>query len=319
MSWVIIKYIEECIDCLLDKAKVIVNKHFLPSIISIYVFVVVLFAVINWGMFIMNTTSYLISDQLNKHLERYEFLSPEIDLATYHENAKDNMPITISEFSVIVKSDLERLQGINDSLVIKQKEYDYCMARWDSLSKVASGMREDSISVFREKNLAVYQERIDSLKDYLMGKDSTEMILSGKYVELAKLQYEYAVKNVKIESMISQYIGNFIPDSLSHKIRECNERYIYISWDIQNLETERREVSSLIRNSVADFHQNRLESVNFLDFLYYSICISTTVSFGDIAPNDGPTRFIAILELLLCLFLVGAIVSSVIKNKKLGN
>ena len=145
------------------------------------------------------------------------------------------------------------------------------------------------------------------------------MILSGKYVELAKLQYEYALKNVKIESMVSQYIGNFIPDSLSHKIRECNERYIYISWDIQNLETERREVSSLIRNSVADFHHNRLESVNFLDFLYYSICISTTVSFGDIAPNDGPTRFIAILELLLCLFIVGAIVSSVIKNKKLGN
>lgn len=58
-----------------------------------YVLVVMSFAFVNWVMFMRNSTSYLISEQLNKHVERYEFLAPDIDLAAYHRDAKDSMPL----------------------------------------------------------------------------------------------------------------------------------------------------------------------------------------------------------------------------------
>ncbi len=190
-----------------------------------------------------------------------------------------------------------------------------CVALWDSLSHTASEMRNDSVNKVREKLLIGYQEKIDSLKRYLEGKDSTQMIIDGKLVELAQLQYEYAKENAKVEAMFSQYIGNFIPDSLSHQIRRCNEDYMQLTMDIKMAENVRRNITSKIRQSAIDFHNNRMESVSWLDFLYYSICVSTTVSFGDIVPNNGTARFVAILELLICLFVVGYIVDRIIKKK----
>ena len=61
-----------------------------------------------------------------------------------------------------------------------------------------------------------------------------------------------------------------------------------------------------------------MESVGFLDFLYYSICVSTTVSFGDIAPNNGWTRFLAIAELLLCVLLLAVLLDGVAKKVNNG-
>jgi hypothetical protein len=284
--------------------------------IGLYLLLVVVFATVNWILFFNNSTAFLISDQLNKHVERYDFLQPDIDLAAYHRNAKDSMPITISEFSSMIRPDLEKLQSANDSLRIKNEEFDKCAIQLDSLSRIASELRADSINKVRMGLLSGCQERIDSLKRYLEGEDSTQMILEGKYVELARLQYEYAKEKAKVEAMISQYFGTFIPDSLSHQIRKCNEDYIQLTWDIQEVESERRNITSRIRQSTVDFHNNRMESVSWLDFLYYSICVSTTVSFGDIAPNNGVTRLAAILELLMCLIIVGFIVDRIIKKKE---
>ena len=85
--------------------------------------------------------------------------------------------------------------------------------------------------------------------------------------------------------------------------------------NINELEQTRRDISSRIRDLTIDFHKNRLDAVNYLDFVYYSICVSTTVSFGDIAPNNCLTRTIAIIELLLCIILVAAIVDEIIRKK----
>lgn len=307
----IIKKIKKCRDWLLN-----IMKNFLPSIIVAYFFVVAVFAVINWIIFMYNSTSFLISEQLNKYVDRYEFLDPEIDLAAYHRNAKDNMPITIDGFTALVKPSFEQLETINDSLLLKRNLLSDCREKWDSLGNIASAMRKDSIGRVRERLLSGCQERIDSLQRFMDGKDSTEMIIEGKYVEMAQLQYEYAKKNAEVQSMMVQYIGNFIPDSLSHQIRWCNENYMWLTMDISKLEQERRDVSSKIRNLTIDFHENRRNAVSFTDFVYYSICVSTTVSFGDIAPNNGLTRMVAIMELLLCIILVGAIVDRIIKKKE---
>ena len=288
----------------------------LLKFIGIYLFIVVLFATINWLVFNINTTSFLISEQLNKYVGQHEYLNPEIDLAAYHRNAKDNMPITIDGFSAMMKPTFERLEATNDSLSFNQHRLNACIQEWDSLSRIASAMRYDSVKLLKERMLSGYQEKIDSLRRFLEGKDSTRMIIEGKYVEMAQLQYEYAKRNAEIQSLIGQYIGNFIPDSLSRQIRKCNEGYLEITIEIQELEQQRRDVSSQIRNLIVDFHENRRDAVGFLDFLYYSICVSTTVSFGDIAPNSGLTRVIAIIELLFCIIIVGIIANRIINSRE---
>lgn len=284
-----------------------------------YIFVVVAFAAINDLMFLYNSTSYLISEQLNKHIQRYEFLDPKFDLATFHKDTKDAMPITIDGFVELVNPSFDSLQAVNDSLLLKQSALKNCTERCDSLVRVASVIRDDSVKQVRELMLSVYQERIDSLSQFMKGKDSTEMIIAGKYVEMARLQFEYAKKNVEVQVLIGKYWGNFIPDSLSHQIWKCNEDYVWLTTEIQELEQLRRDISSLIRTATIAFHNNRLDAVSFWDFLYYSICVSTTVSFGDIAPNDGWTRFLAVLEILLCMILLGILLNGIIAKLNAEN
>lgn len=148
----------------------------------------------------------------------------------------------------------------------------------------------------------------------MLGKDSTELIIQGKYVELAHLKYEYAKKNAEILDYVIRHFGSFIPDSLSKELARLNQEWIQLSNKIQNLENSRRTISSRIKKSVNLFHQNRRDTVSFWDFLYYSICVSTTVSFGDIAPNDGWSRFLAIAEILSCMVLLGILLDRVIKK-----
>lgn len=291
-----------------------IKKNSLTKYILLYGLIVFISATFDWLIFRCNTTSFLISEQLNKYVDRYEFLDPEIDLAAYHRNAKDNLPITIDGFTTLIKPSFEKLEATNDSLFHKQNLLSACKEKLDSLNVIASVMRNDSIERLRDQLISGCQKKIDSLKLFMEGKDSTEMIIAGKYVEMAQLQYEYAIKNVEIQSMILQNFGSFIPDSLSRQIRCYNENYIGLLMDISVLEKDRRIVSSKIRDLTIDFHANRLNAVGFVDFIYYSFCVSTTVSFGDIAPNNGLARAIAIIELLFCIILVGVIVNSSIKR-----
>lgn len=287
--------------------------------IVVYVIVVFTFAALYYWRFQKNTTSFLISEQLNKYVDRYDFLDMDIDLATYHWNAKDKMPISIDGFSTMIKPVFDMLQDANDSLSLKEKMLSVCVEKWESLSMIASEMRDDSIEQVRAKILFGYQEKIDSLKREMEGRDTTEMIIAGKFVEMAQLQYEYAKKNAVVQSLYLEYIGNFIPDSLSYQIRERNEDYLELTSIIGDLERTRKDVTSLIRDMTRVFHENRKDAVNYLDFVYYSTCISTTVSFGDIAPNDGFTRLFAIIELLICICIVGAIVDCIIKKNGRGD
>lgn len=288
---------------------------FLMCIIKKYLVVVFVFAVINWLLFLQNSTSFLISEQLNKHIKRYEFLEPTIDLVQYHKEAKDIMPITIKEFGELIKPDLDKLEMIIDSLDEKNKKYKNDSLILDSLNNIAIDNRNEAIKAIKKDSLAKIQRSIDSLETYLAGKDSTEMIIQGKYVEMANLQYEYAKKNAQILSYIINHYGALIPDSLSLQISNLYHDNIFMAMDIYSLENERRAVSSKIRDSIISFHNNRVESVGFCDFIYYSICVSTTVSFGDIAPNDGKTRFFAIFELLICILLVANILDEIKKAR----
>lgn len=288
------------------------KMSFLCKIIIAYIVAIILFACVDWQIFRYNTTSFLISEQLNKHVDRYVFLDPE-NLAQYHKDAKDLMPITIDGFSALTKPDFDKLDSINKAIVINSEKNEICKNRLDSLINIASEKRSDSIEVFSGHMLSEYQGRIDSLEAYIADKDSTEMVLKGKYVELANLRYEYAKMHLKVQNYIIDHFVSFIPDSLLSRIREYEEEYLLLSGEAPNIELSRKVTAAKMKDAVDKFHNNRLETVGFSDFLYYSICIGTSVSFGDIAPNNSLTRVIAMVELLFCIVLIGIILNKIIK------
>ena len=296
------------------------KKRFLRRAIIGYIIVVVSFALANDIIFIRETTSFLISEQLNKHLVRYNYDYQYIDIKKYHQDIKDGMPISIDCFKEMMQPYIDKLKCIQDSIEKKNERLHICESINDSLQVILENVRSDSIYYYKHIMMSDYQGRIDSLEKQLSGRDTTEMIIQGKYVELANMKYQYAVKNYDVQSYIVSHYGSFIPDSLLNLFNKSYSYNLELSNDIYQLEKEMREVSKTISDYSRAFHDNRIETVKFWDFLYYSICVSTTVSFGDIVPNSGLTRLLAVLELLLCLVIVGSIVNTIInrENDKKG-
>jgi hypothetical protein len=246
-------------------------------------------------------------------VDGYELWDMDVDLSKFHRDAKDILPITIDDFVAIVKVDFDDLDSINSTLGLRLNRLDICRLELKNFYKIVDEKRTIAIDAFRDSILQESQQRIDSLRKIMWGRDSTELLLEGKYVELANLQVVNAKKAAKVATYVVEHFSSFIPDSLSVILNQLSDEEILLTTEIQSLENKRREVSSDIKNSIKMFHQNRRDVVGFWDFLYYSICVSTTVCFGDIAPNDGWTRFTALLELLSCLILVGVIIDKINK------
>lgn len=279
-----------------------------------YIIVVVVFAFANWITFNRNSTSYLISDQLNKSIKRYDFLTDSLNREEYHLNAKDEMPITISEFSEMINPKFAKRDSIKAILALKQDTLGKYLHGLDSLGKIAVKERSATIQHFKDSMMQYQQARLDSINELIAANDSIRMIRMGKYIERAHYEIEYADRMQQVSKYVLDHYGSFIPEEMSSQIGNFNLGVIRLECEVDNLKIQERFLSHGIRDLISSFHNNRHESVGLLDFFYYSICVSTTVSFGDIAPNNGWTRFLAIVELLVCVFLLAILLDGLSKR-----
>lgn len=279
-----------------------------------YIIVVVVSAFANWITFNRNSTSYLISDQLNKSIKRYDFLTDSLNREEYHLNAKDEMPITISEFSEMINPEFAKSDSIKAILALKQDTLGKYLHGLDSLGKIAIKVRSATIQHFKDSMMQYQQARLDSINELIAANDSIRMIRMGKYIERAHYEIEYADRMQQVSKYVLDHYGSFIPEEMSSQIGNFNLGVIRLECEVDNLKIQERFLSHGIRDLISSFHNNRHESVGLLDFFYYSICVSTTVSFGDIAPNNGWTRFLAIVELLVCVFLLAILLDGLSKR-----
>lgn len=279
-----------------------------------YIIIVVSFAFVNRICFFRNSTSFLISEQLNKSVKRYDFLIDSLDGEEYHSRARDKMPITISEFSEIVNPKFAKRDSIKAILSLKQDTLSSYLHGLDSLNKISVEVRAVMIEHYKDSMLREQKQRLDSINKIITANDSLQMIRMGKYVERAYYEIEYASKMQMVCSNVLKNYGRFLPVDMHNQIGYHNAEVIRLEAEVTGLEIEERFLTRGIRDLINSFHNNRIESVGFREFLYYSICVSTTVSFGDIAPNDGLTRFLAVLEILLCVLLLGVFLNKLTAN-----
>ena len=279
-----------------------------------YLIIVSVFALINWGVFCFDTTSFLVSEQMNKHLARYDLVSKEFNLASFHAEAKDLMPVSVDGFVGGISTKLMRLSEVNDSILVHGRQIDSLQRKEESLRSVAVDHRDSNVNAYLEKALRPFRHRLDSLEQIITEMDSTKAIYDGLLIEKTQLEVDYAVKNKEVLDYVFRNLQLFIPLEDRDLLNDYSSKIVSGTVEKNSLELERFELVRSIRKSVSSFHDNRRSSVGFLDFLYYSFCVSTTVSFGDIAPNNGWTRLIAILELLSCIVLVHFILTGLTKK-----
>lgn len=81
---------------------------------------------------------------------------------------------------------------------------------------------------------------------------------------------------------------------------------------------ERADLRSQAFDLVAAWRSERVARLSVLDFVYFSLGVATTTTFGDIVPNHPLTRFIVTLQLLISIVLVGLFVNSLSSESARG-
>lgn len=277
----------------------------------IYFIVVFLFAGVYYLCFLFDTTSFLLSKEMNTHVESY-FVTDSLSILSLEKKMRSEIPFTIEDLNVKLRPIVDSVKQINENIEILTNGIQVDNHRIDSLILVANLYRDSSIEEYKKSRIAGIQNSIDSLEMTMIGVDSTILILDGRYVELAILKYDYAVELAKTYSLLLEHYGAFIPNDISDSLVVMNGRQIQKEAMLSSSQTILRDLSHEILDYSSSFQKVRRESMSYWTFVYYSIGVSTTFSYGDIAPNSSLTRCLSCIELLICIIIVALFIESLI-------
>jgi ion channel len=236
--------------------------------------------------------------------------NPQPSLRGLDEMAKDAVPIA-EERRILTD---KRHQLDDEDRKLKQE-----------LTKVQATMEQN-----RAKRIAVYEEmqmapllneqkelenKIEGLKEFRPSSSSEEdspldLPIAEMNVDLARKNYEIATKRLAIADKVVSDFGSFAePGDLATYTKLQNQ-----ATEVRNRLEDIGNRESNLRERIYSLHQRwnkeRTPRLGLGDFFYFSIGVSTTVTFGDITPNHYGVRALVTIQILVSVLLVGMFLNS---------
>jgi len=159
------------------------------------------------------------------------------------------------------------------------------------------------------------QERRDTQnrRDAALAEFTKRVQRNPNELEDAKRVVDNAFKSIAAEqglstdAMISQAANTGHLAQLNEAIRLRDD--LLSRW----VETDRKllDTRSNIRKLIESWEKERLARLSYFDFLYFSMGVATTNTFGDLVPNDRVVRFLIVVQLVLSLVLIGLFVNAI--------
>jgi ion channel len=84
-------------------------------------------------------------------------------------------------------------------------------------------------------------------------------------------------------------------------------KHLELSDKILRLRVKRRDL-------LESWERERLQRLGFFDFLYFSMGVATSNTFGDLIPNDRMIRTVIVTQLVLSILLVGLLIEAITKR-----
>lgn len=170
----------------------------------------------------------------------------------------------------------------------------------------------------REK---VIKKEIKILEDIYSKQENTSSPLSlqlrvnisDKKVELADINLEKVIKESDINLYFLNNYSDFADSNIRENISKLEKQFAEENRKQQKLKELKEETETELDNFFSQEYYKRVNFLNFFDFLYYSIGISTTTTFGDIVANTRSVRSFVSLQLFISVIILSAFVEEVTK------
>jgi hypothetical protein len=96
---------------------------------------------------------------------------------------------------------------------------------------------------------------------------------------------------------------------------ELNQRETDAYEDRYQLEENMRNARSITLDKIEEYIKEFRNKLDIVDFLYFSVGISTTTTFGDIVANDRVVRAVVSFQLILSYSLLVALLIRLLQEK----
>ncbi|RYE01997.1 MAG: two pore domain potassium channel family protein [Sphingobacteriales bacterium] len=275
--------------------------------IFIYLVVVFSFGFVYWVYWYFNPDSFVINEQFNLHpFSSKSVVGNSLNTLTYYQEKADSLRMTNDSIKKTINALIHQTDSIEP---LSRKAYaKHEKVLWENVERWKGRQVPDLIKA----KLESVAQAIEILK-----KDEriNGVTIAQLKVEKAKIEYEVAKINVVASDFLLKNLAIFQDTSLVKDFRFFDSIYsnnkFYI---IPKLELESRGVENEIEQLRYDAIDSYSRRVSFLDFLLFSASNSSTVTYGDITPNDSFVRFILFIQAISCIVLMALFIESLAKR-----
>jgi hypothetical protein len=133
--------------------------------------------------------------------------------------------------------------------------------------------------------------------------------IANARVALAEARYREALKTAEVGDYVLRHLGSFADPKLADETRRLDDSLRENSQHQSELERQVRDLRGRAYSALRAWYTARQQRLAWVDFLYFSVGVSTTTTFGDIVSNSRLARVAVLLQLVLSVLIVGYLVS----------
>lgn len=274
----------------------------------LYFSIILVFSLFYMILFKINTDSFILNNQLNLRPihDAYEFLWIDEKKEKIVLPSKDlnTLQLKIDKIINRIENAKKYLKNIEETKIILKRKRKL-------LLEENSQQRDINIDKYKniEKKLAIYTTEKTLIKELKilnsLSNKNNDLVIANKRVILSQVTLQRLEEDLRIATYILKHMGSFSDPVLSKKIFEIDENLSVLSNKYMKYVHSIGNDRGLMYEYLNEWSSERNYLLNFIDFFYYSVGISTTTTFGDITANSHSARSLVSLQLLLSVLVMG--------------
>lgn len=292
------------------------------ALIFAYFLVVLVCAFAYWLCWSGSPDVFIVHEEMNltpiidlRFLQSLDYPTGELPATEIEPESLDVLnDISRQKYSECLKL-ASQVLSLEKQVKIEEAEYDEAQRRF------AEALEEKYDAYFEESMRGLYEtrdvltSRVSELQILAEDtKDPYELLyinseISDVLIELSSVNLSIANEEYELAREHLEERGKFLDPVLKSELEKAYNSYHETRLQLDDMRDRYFQMRGEIYNAWVTMYGKRVRRLGFIDFLYFSLSVSVSQSFGDILPNHTVTRVLVILQLLCDILIVGSLVA----------
>lgn len=291
-------------------------------ITGIWIASVLAFSFLYWAAWLVRPDSFILNKEFN--LTPYEQLLAELwpmendAMWEIHAASLPAATTDLDEFSMSVAEIDREATAAQVQLAILRADQDKLeiaeRAVYEEYSaKLGPNVERYKAQATKQETLMV--ERATTVAEALASASASApspnaaLAAANAKVDVAKAKYSLAVRQAEVADYVMQHLRELADPDTTAKLDELKSKLAQLREQQFQLTEKLATIRLQAFSKLEDWYSKRAPRLQWIDFLYFSVGVSTTTTFGDIVPNSRTIRVAVLIQLVLSVFVVGYLVS----------